>query len=250
MSTRPALSILVLLAGCGTTRENPKPEAAAEPPRYFQVDPSTAGTLIGKVLLKAEAPRPKPISMEAEEACAALHKKPVFDESVVTGKRNGLANVFVYVKTGLEGKVFAPAPEPVLLDQRGCRFHPRVLGLRVNQTLSVKNSDPVSHNVHPKPHNNRDWNQQQSPRAPDLQRRFARPDVMIPVRCDVHRWMKAYIGVVDHPFFAVTDTAGAFAIRQLPPGRYTVAAWHETLGEKTEQISVRTGEESRLEFAF
>jgi plastocyanin len=202
------------------------------------------------VLFRGEKPAPRRISMEAEEGCAALHKKPVYDETVFTGKQGALANVFVYVKSGLEGKLFAPAEQAVTLDQRGCQFHPRVLGLRVGQTLAVKNSDPVSHNVHPKPRNNRDWNQQQSPQAPDLLRRFARPDVMIPVRCDVHRWMKCFLGVVEHPFFAVTGTTGTFRFQGLPPGQYTVAAWHETLGEKTELLAVKTGEEAKVDFVF
>ena len=188
--------------------------------------------------------------MDTEEACQAMHKTPVFDAPVQTGKDGGLANVFVYVKSGLEGKVFAPAGDPAVLEQRGCLYLPRVLGIRVGQTLAVRNADPVSHNVHPKPRNNRDWNQQQAPQAPDLLRRFARPEVMIPVRCDVHGWMKAYIGVVDHPFFAVTSTTGGFALPGLPPGEYTIAVWHEVLGEKTAPASVQKGAEGRLEFLY
>ena len=249
--SRGALLLLTLaLCGCNQTKQKPAPAAAAEPPHYFQPDPATAGRMAGSIIFRGTKPAPHRISMDAEEACAALHKRPVYDETVVTGKRGGLANVFVYIKTGLEGKVFAPAAETVTLEQRGCQFLPRVLGLRVAQTLAVKNSDPVSHNVHPKPRNNRDWNQQQAPQAPDLLRRFARPDVMIPVRCDVHRWMKGFIGVVDHPFFAVTDGTGSFEFKGLPPGEYTVAAWHETLGEKTAQATVKTGAEVKLEFVF
>jgi plastocyanin len=243
------LAVALLACACNRVKEKPAPAAAAAP-HYFEVDPAGAATLRGKVFFRGKKLPPRRISMDAEEACQAMHKSPVLDDRVVAAKGGGLANVFVYVKSGLEGKVFAPAPQPVVLDQRGCRFQPRVVGLRAGQTLAVKNSDPVSHNVHPKPRNNRDWNRQQPPQAPDLERRFPRPEIMIPVKCDVHAWMKCYIGVVDHPFFAVTNATGGFALEGLPAGRYTVAAWHEALGEMTEIVALHEGEQGRVEFVY
>jgi hypothetical protein len=135
----------------------------------------------------------------------------------------------------------------VVLDQRGCRFVPRVVVLRAGQTLQVKNSDPVTHNVHPMPRNNRDWNQQQAPGAPDLLRRFARPEVMIPVKCDIHSWMRTWIAVLDHPYFATTGPGGEFRIEGVPAGRHVLAAWHETLGEQTREVSAGAAE---VEFVF
>jgi plastocyanin len=187
--------------------------------------------------------------MDAEAECQALHKQPVYDDRVLVSKY-GLANVFVYIKDGLEGKVFAPVEQAVVLDQRGCQFVPRVIALRAGQTLTIRNSDPVSHNIHPIPRNNRDWNQQQPPQSPDLQRRFARAEVMIPVKCNVHNWMRSYIAVMEHPYFAITGLNGAFTLAGLPPGDYTLAAWHEAFGERTEKVSVQKGSTLKSAFTF
>jgi hypothetical protein len=188
--------------------------------------------------------------MDAEEACEKMQTKPVFSGAVLTGKQGGLAGAFVYVKSGLEGKVFEPVAQAVVLDQRGCQFVPRVVALRVGQPLSVKNSDPVSHNIHPQPRENREWNQQQSPGSPDLQRKFVRPEVLIPVKCNVHAWMKSYISVMDHPYFAVTDESGSFEWSTVPPGEYVLAAWHERLGELTEKVSVSKASPAEVTFTF
>jgi hypothetical protein len=223
---------------------------AKAPEQYYHVDPSNAAKLRGEVRFEGTRPAPKRISMDAEKACADMHKSPVFDDQVLVGKSGGLANVFVYVKSGLDGKAFEPALQSVLIEQRGCQFIPRVVGLRAGQTLAVRNSDPVSHNIHPRAQNNRDWNQQQGPKEPDLERKFARAEVMIPVKCDVHAWMRSYIGVLDHPFFAVTDASGGFAIDGLPPGQYTIAAWHEVFGETTQNVSVQPGQTGTVKFVF
>ena len=179
-----------------------------------------------------------------------LHGRPVSVEAIATGTGGGLSGTFVYIETGLEGKNFEPPRQAVVLDQRGCLYVPRVVALQAGQTLHVKNSDPVSHNIHPVPQNNREWNQQQPPGAPDLVRRFARPEIVIPVKCNVHAWMKSYIGVVGHPFFAVTAEDGRFAWDGVPPGEYTVAVWHETLGDKTEKIVVPQSGSATLTVTF
>jgi plastocyanin len=188
--------------------------------------------------------------MHAEEACENLHDKPVRLTTIATGRGGALADAFVYIRSGLEGKAFKPPMEAVVLDQRGCMFVPRVIALHTGQTLAVKNSDPVSHNVHPMPQNSREWNQQQAPGAPDLARRFIRPEVMIPVKCNVHSWMRSYIGVMDHPYFAVTGNNGEFQWTQIPPGEYTVAVWHETLGELTQRIALKANAGAALNFTF
>jgi hypothetical protein len=129
-------------------------------------------------------------------------------------------------------------------------FLPRVIGLETGQTLDLKNSDPVSHNIHPMPNNNREWNEQQSPGTPDVQHKFGRPEVMIPVKCNVHSWMHAWIGVVAHPYFAVTGADGAFEWKNVPPGDYTIAVWHEKLGEKKQQVHVAASGSAAVHFTY
>lgn len=247
---RTALIVVcaVLLAGCGKT---PPPPAAKEAaPEYFKPDPATAGKLSGTVRFQGAKPPARILSMNAEEACEKLNPQPVTEPTVVLGAKGALANTVVYVKSGLEGKTFSPPTEAVILDQRGCMFVPRVVALRTGQTLSVHNGDPVSHNIHPRPENNREWNQQQQPGAPDLQRRFARPEMIIPVKCNIHAWMKSYIAVLDHPYFAVTSESGTFTWPALPPGEYTVAAWHEVLGELTQKVLIAPKADASVAFTF
>jgi plastocyanin len=189
--------------------------------------------------------------MDSDAGCEQANRgRPVYDASTIVGQAGGLANAFVYIKSGLEGKAFEPVKEPVLIDQRGCMFLPRTIGLLAGQTLEVKNSDPVSHNIHPMPANNREWSQQQSPESPDLEHRFPRPEVMIPVKCNVHSWMHAYIGVVEHPYFAVTGPEGAFELRNVPPGDYTIAVWHEKLGDQAKPVHVAPSSSATVDFSF
>ena len=236
-----AVLSMALLMGC---------TPAVKPVEFFTPDAATTATVQGNVTFTGKKPLAKVINMDAEEACQKLHLAPVFDEVAVVGKNQALANAFVYIKSGLEGKTFVPPQTAVELRQQGCQFVPRVVALRKGQTLAVKNSDPVSHNIHPQPLNNREWNQQQSPGAPDLERRFGFPEVMIPVKCNVHAWMKSYIAVMEHPYFAVTASDGAFRFEGLPPGNYVVAAWHEKFGELTQPLAVTAKSEGKVAFAY
>ncbi len=240
-----ALVTALMLASCS----QPKP-AEAPKPVYFTVDFATAARVTGTAVFTGKPPASKRITMDAEPDCARLHSEPVYDRRVSTGKGGTLANVFVYVKRGLEGKTFAPPTTAVTIDQRGCQFLPRVIAARTAQTITVRNSDPVSHNIHPEPKNNRDWNQQQTPGAPDLQRRFGFPEVMIPVKCNIHNWMRSWIAVLDHPYFAVTSVDGAWTLDPLPPGRYTLAAWHEAYGELTREVTLDARQTVPVEFRF
>ena len=163
--------------------------------------------------------------------------------------RGALANVFVYIQQGLEGKQFRPAAEAVTIDQRGCWFYPRVVGIVTGQSLTVKNSDPVAHNIHPRAHMNREWNQSQSPGA-GIHARFARPEIMIRVKCDIHSWMRAWIGVVDHPYFAVTGADGDFEIGNVPAGEYTLEAWQELLGKQEQKVTVTAARKTAVAFTF
>jgi plastocyanin len=246
------LAAALFAAACG---QNKPPEKAAveapKPVEYFHVDASTAGALKGTIVFRGAKPPRTLISMAGDAGCEQAHAgHPVYDESVVVGRNGGLANAFVYIQSGLEGKQFELPKEQVALDQHGCVFVPRVIGMRAGQTLAVKNSDTVSHNIHPMPANNREWNEQQSPQSPDLEHKFPRVDIMIPVKCNVHSWMRAYVGVVDHPYFSVTAPDGSFELKNLPPGDYTVAAWHEKLGGQTQQIHVAASGTAAVNFTY
>ncbi len=251
MTLRPVtVAALLCAAGCGggSAPESKKAESAA--PTYTVVDAATAATIGGKAIFDGKAPAKKPIKMSEEPDCAKQHKGAVHDEDAVIGPGGALANVFVYVKSGLEGKTFEPPKDPVKIDQRACTFHPRVFGIRAGQTLLVSNSDPVSHNIHPMPKSNREWNQGQAPGAPNLERDFARAEIMIPVKCNVHSWMRSWIGVIEHPFYAVTAADGTFRIAGLPPGTYEVEAWHEVFTVQTTKVTLAPGASVTSDFRF
>ena len=163
----------------------------------------------------------------------------------------GLANVFVYVKDGLDPKYSFPIPEtPVVLDQVGCVYRPRVVGIRVGQPLEALNSDDTLHNVHALPTANVEFNEGQPVKGMRLSRVFDKPEVMMRFKCNVHSWMAAYVGVLPHPYFAVTAADGSFSIPGLPPGTYTIEAWHERFGTQTMQVTVADREAVTANFAF
>jgi plastocyanin len=221
-------------------------ETAAESP----VDPATAGSISGKVTFTGTAPENEPIDMEGEPDCAAAYTEPPTAETYVVGPGGELANAFVYVKEGL-GEMAFPAPTtPVTLDQSGCRYHPHVLGVQVGQPLEIVNSDPVGHNIHPVPAENRGFNLSQPKQGMTSEKTFTQPEVMIPVGCDVHNWMSAWIGVLNHPYFAVTGEDGSFELPNLPPGTYTIAAWHEDLGEQTQEVTVEASGAATADLTF
>lgn len=244
---------LLICSGCGTRLPKTEPQAAApqQAPSYFKIDPATAGTLSGVVHFTGRPPSGNTIDMDQDPDCARLHRShPVIDNAVVVTRNGGLANAFVYLKAGLEGKQFAPPVTPATIDQNGCWFQPRVLGIQTGQPLRVTNSDPVTHNIHPLAQVNREWNHSQSSGDPPLSRRFTQREIMIRVKCNIHRWMRAFIGVVDHPYFAVTGPNGEFELPQIPPGTYTLAAWHETLGEQEQVITVGPSAKVRVAVTF
>lgn len=193
--------------------------------------------------------------MSEDSACKGQNG----DESLVVN-RGGLGNVLVYVKDGLpKGRMGAimvvsesrhPTPTSGIIRQDGCRYEPHVVAIPVGWHVSIYNDDPTTHNIHPMPHNNKEWNQSQAPGAEPITKTFDHPELMIPVKCNVHPWMKAYINVMGSPFYGVTDEYGAFTIRDLPPGTYTIAAVHETLGEQTEQITVDPKQKNQVDFTF
>ncbi len=211
----------------------------------FQVDPATAGSIHGTVQYEGPKPKPQLIDMSGDPQCVKAHGGKQFDESLLVNGKGGLADAFVYVSKGLEGKHFAVPQTPVTIDQRGCWFRPRVLGMQVGQAFDVTNSDPVTHNIHPMPHDNREWNHSQGPGDPPMHRKFTHVEVGIPVKCNIHGWMHADINVVDSPYFAVTKDDGSFNLPNLPPGTYTVTAWHE--GFPTQEATVNVPASGKVE---
>ncbi len=247
------LGIGLFATGCSKPAPAPAktetPKAGA-PVVYYKVDPATAGTVTGKILFTGKAPAKKKIDLDEDPQCAKLHKEAVYDESVKLGRKNALQNAFVYIKKGLEDKKFEPPSEPVVIDQHGCAFVPRVIGMQTGQSLKATNSDPVTHNIHPRAKVNREWNQNQPEGAEPAVRKFSLPEVMIHVKCNIHPWMKAWIGVVDNPYFAVTGADGSFELKNVPPGTYTIEAWQEELGVQEQQVTVAASGKASAEFTF
>jgi plastocyanin len=247
-----AIAAALIVAGaCGGAKESAEVEKKAEAPAaVFKVDPATAATITGKAAFTGTAPKPPRIDMSAEPDCKGLHTAVPTSEEVVVNSNGTLANVFVWVKGGLEGKSFEAPAGSVTLDQKGCIYRPHVLGVRAGQMISIANSDPTTHNVHPLPKVNREWNQSQPPKGANLEKVFPRPEVMVPVKCNVHPWMKSYIGVVEHPFFAVTGDQGTFEIKGLPPGDYVVEAWHEKYGVQEQKVTLAASATQSVDFSF
>lgn len=234
------LMTLCTISGC-KSKQPDVPAATATTPAavpVFQVDPATAASVHGRVTYSGPKVKPQVIDMSSDPQCVKAHTGKTLDESLLVDGKGDVANVFVYVSKGLEGKTFAVPSEPVTIDQKGCWFRPRVLGVQVGQELSVVNSDPVTHNIHPMPKDNREWNHSQGPGDPPMHRKFTHVEIGIPVKCNIHGWMHADINVVDSPYFAVTKDDGTFALPNLPPGMYTVTAWHETLGTQEATVTV------------
>ena len=240
---------LLLLSAC-SKKEEPaaaKPEAkattAAAP--ATPVDPATAATITGSVKYPGAAPKPVKIDMSQDPACKG-------DNTVETLVVNSgsLQNAFVYVKDGLGSRTFDVPKDAVTLDQQGCRYHPHVVGIMTGQALKVLNSDHTTHNIHPTPKDNREWNESQPPKATPIEKTFAREEVMLPVKCNQHPWMKMYINVVKSPYFAVTDKDGKYTLKGLPPGTYTIAVVQEKLGEQTQQITVGAKESKTADFTM
>src|SRR5271155_167974 len=245
-------SVAALFAGCSrSTQPASQASAKANPtPVYFKVDPATAGVLSGTIHFTGKRPARTPVDMSEDPACVAAHHGKPYDESVVINRNGTLANVFLYVKSGLEGKTFEIPADPVTIDQNGCWFRPRVLGIQTGQILKVVNSDPVTHNIHPMAEINREWNHSQGAGDPPLARRFTKPEIMIRVKCNIHSWMHAFIGVLDHPYFSVSKEDGSFEIQNLPPGTYTIAIWQEKLGTQEQQVTVAAHGSAEANFTF
>ena len=242
--TLAAFGLALLGAACGGQQEAPPPAPVLTDP----VDPATAATVTGIVRFEGTAPDPEPINMGSDPYCERQGRATV--ETISVGSGSTLQNVFVYVKDGLGDRAFPIPSRPAVLDQKGCRYVPRVLGIQVGQTLEILSSDDTLHNVHAVPERNREFNRAHQLAGLKHTHIFSTKEVMVPFKCDVHKWMSAYVGVLDHPFYAVTGADGTFELKGLPPGTYTIEAWHESLGAQTQTVTIGEQETSDVAFTF
>jgi plastocyanin len=240
---------LALLVGC-SKKENTSEEQATSPAKEAKtasapIDPATAATVSGTVTFGGAVPKPQKIDMSQDPACKGSN----MSETIVADSGK-LANVFVYVKDGLGDRTFDVPKESVTLDQKGCQYHPHVLGVMTGQNIEIKNDDPTTHNIHPTPKDNREWNESQPPKAAALEKSFAREEIMLPVKCNQHPWMKMYMSVVKSPFFAVTGADGKYEIKGLPPGDYTLTFVQEKLGEQEQKVTLAAKDSKTVDVAF
>jgi len=242
------LAAVLIAVGCkGTKNKNTASEEAGGKPQY--ASKGDEGTITGKISYDGPAPELKKIDMSQDANCAGSSGDKTADDILVADGK--LANVFVYLKGGPVDKFSFPTPsDPVTLDQQGCRYHPRVIGIQTNQPFKVTNSDSTTHNIHPSPKVNQEWNQMQAQGAPPIEKKFPRPETLIPVKCNQHPWMKANIGVLAHPYFAVSAKDGTYTIKNVPPGTYTLVFWHETKGEQTQQVTIAAKESKTQDITY
>lgn len=251
-----AVSLLSVASSCG----GPKTEEASDGPTTGKTFAAKGdeGTVTGNITFTGAAPEPKKIDTSADAQCTAKAANLMSEEWAV--KDGKVANTFVYIKDGtladgtkIGDYTFATPTTAATLDQNGCHYKPHVFGVVVKQSISISNSDPTTHNVHFTPKNNPDWNQSQPNGAAPLTHKLNASEVLVPVKCNQHPWMKAYVGVLKHPFFAVSAEDGTFTIKGVPPGKYTVVAWHEGPGagtEKTMEVTVPAKGSATADFVF
>ncbi|MGH8006642.1 MAG: hypothetical protein ACREQ3_06500 [Candidatus Binatia bacterium] len=245
MKTALAAGILLLLfSACGGS-EPAKPARQPTP-----LDLSTTGTISGQVRFEGPIPEQTTVQLGGWSECAAQHPGGLPKAGDILVNNGMLQNAAVYVKEGLGDRVFAVPEEPVVIDQKGCVFLPRIAGARVDQPLRFLNSDPMAHNVHGLPQNARQWNFSLSVKGSARTMTVNKPETPIEIKCDIHPWMKAYLGVFDHPYFALSTADGRFTLKDLPPGEYTIEAWHERLGTRSQKVSLGAKESKQVEFTF
>lgn len=210
------------------------------------------GSITGKIVYDGRAPQMRPLPVEADPGCKALHAdKPLLSEFLVLGEGQSVANVLVHVVSGLPKDKTYPVPaDPVEVSQKDCRYGPHVVALRAGQTLRFVNPDGLQHNVHPLPKVNREVNRAMSKTETEFTHTFAKPEAVFRIKCDVHAWMEAWCAVFDHPFFAVTKEDGTFTIPGLAPGEYEIEAWHEALGTQHAKLTIKADAPTTAKFTF
>jgi hypothetical protein len=250
----------LILVACGGNEPGGGAQSAPTAPKADTAAPAAAApaaaagtaSIAGKVAFDGTVPPAEKVKLNADPKCAAMHKEGL-ERWQLHVKDGGLADVLVYVKSGAKG-TYPPPTEPVVLDQQGCDYHPHMVVMRAGQPLKIRNSDDTLHNIHPRPTQNQEFNIGQPRQGMESVREgekgFAKPEVMIPVGCDVHPWMRAFISVLDNPFYAVTKEDGTFEIKGLPAGEYEIEALHGKLKGQTEKVTVKDGEAAKLDFTF
>jgi plastocyanin len=240
------VSSLGLTAACGSKQAQAPPAAGGGK----KVDTATAGSVSGKVVFNGTPPPVEMIRMNTDPKCTESGASSP-SEAAIVGSTAGIANVFVYVKDGLDPSYSFDVPTTaVVLDQKGCKYTPHVAGVRVGQPINIVNSDDTLHNVHAMPMTNQEFNQGQPLKGLLMTKTFTAPEVMVRFVCNVHGWMRAWIGVMAHPYFAVTDADGAFKIPNLPPGTYTIGLWHETFGAQEQKVTIAEKQDATLSLAY
>jgi Carboxypeptidase regulatory-like domain len=236
--------------GNGQSSGSTSEEGAAPAGPVLTLDPATTGTITGAVMLQGAPPTIGPIDMGAAPPCLKLNETRVVPPVVVTGPGGSLANVVVYLKSGVGNYKFETPTEPVSLEQHGCMYVPRVVALMTNQQLEVQNNDPVLHNVRPVLKDNKSWNQSQTVGGPPIMASFAKSEFAAHILCNVHPWMRSYLFVFNNPYYAVTSTTGTFELKNVPPGTYTIEAWQEKYGTQDQTVTVGPKESKAVSFQF
>ena len=241
-----AAGLAIGLAAACSKQEAPRQAPPADAKR---VDASKASKIGGRVTVDGQLPQNPKIKMGGDAACERAHKDGLAAETFA-GESGGLGNVFVYVKSGLDKYYFDVPTQPVTLDQAGCMYKPHVFGVRAGQNIEFVNSDSTGHNVHALPNANQEFNFSQPIQRQKDTRFFTAPEVMVRFKCDLHNWMSAYAGVLDHPYFAVTSPGGQFELKDVPAGTYTIEAWHEKLGTQTQSVTIGENDSKDVSFTF
>jgi len=245
-----------VVAGCNEKSQNADVKVETGSPEIKQssgvqaFDPATAGTISGKVVFEGQAPAPQALSIAGNPECAAMHPGGQVDSEELLVNQGMLQNVFIYIKEGLEGRAFDVPQQAVAIENKGCVYVPHVAGAQVNQPVDLVNSDPTLHNVHTYSKNSKSWNIGLPFQGMKQTKKFSAPEVMVALKCDVHPWMRGYLGILPHPYFGVTGMDGTFELKNLPPGEYVIEAWHEKLGVQSQTVKIEPQETKEVSFSF
>src|SRR6185312_4905823 len=247
-----SVALAASITACGSKKDDldaPDAGGAAATGGGPKVDAATARNIEGVVAFDGKAPANEPIKMNADPVCVKENATPQTQETreVADGK---LANVFVDIKDGLGNYSYDPPTGDVEIDQKGCRYHPHVFALRIGQNLQIVNDDPTLHNIHALPKNNQEFNTGQPIQGMKTEHVFMTKEIMVPFKCDVHGWMNAYVAVMDNPYYQVTGPDGKFSLKGVPPGKYTIEAWHEKGGTQTAMVEVTAKGTATANFTF